>query len=463
MADPAFLFSTLRELAKAIREHRVSPTEVVEATLARIERLNPALNAFIRVSDTALEAARAAEDSLRRGNHASLLGVPISVKDLILTRGMPTTAGSKTFGPGLKSRRDAPVIALLRRAGAIIIGKTNLHEVALGVTSVNEHFGPVRNPWAPDRVAGGSSGGSSVAVAAALGYGSIGTDTRGSIRIPAACCGVVGLKPTYGLVSVDDVIPLSPSLDHVGPITRSVEDAAVLLGALVRRRNASERYLKAVDTPSARLRVGLSEFHLRDLDGAVGKSVQEAIEELRRQGHVLSHVSMPELEGSLAASGVITGTEAVEYHDTRLKEHPEGFGPNVRSRLEKGYAWSGVDYVRAQAKRREVTAAYEGVFRSVDCLVGATLPAVAPKIVDQQVYIDGVAVNTVEAFVRFNAPQNMAGLPALSIPCGRSPAGLPIGLQLIAAAGRDDIVLAVGAEFQRETDWHHPIALRSDT
>jgi aspartyl-tRNA(Asn)/glutamyl-tRNA(Gln) amidotransferase subunit A len=236
-------FDSLDELVRAVERRRVSPTELVRASLDAIAREQPRLNAFITVmAESALAAAAALEKKRAKG---LLAGVPLAVKDLLFTQDAPTTAGSRIYDGGLITDEDAEVVARLRRAGAIIVGKTNLHEVALGVTSVNEHFGPVRNPWGLEHVAGGSSGGSAVAVAADLCPAAVGTDTRGSIRIPAACCGITGFKPTYGLVSVVGVLPLAFSLDHVGPMTRSVEDAALMLGAMLGRASTALRLLKA--------------------------------------------------------------------------------------------------------------------------------------------------------------------------------------------------------------------------
>jgi aspartyl-tRNA(Asn)/glutamyl-tRNA(Gln) amidotransferase subunit A len=285
-----------------------------------------------------------------------------------------------------------------------------------------------------------------VAVAAGLGYGSVGTDTRGSIRIPAACCGITGLKPTRGLVSTDDVVPLSWTLDHVGPMTRSAEDAAVMLGVLSGRRGAVDRYLAAVALEVRSLRIGVAEYYLRDLDPEVGAAVQSALDWLRREGAAVRDVTVPELEGVLPASAVITSAEAVSYHDERLREHPEGFGPLVRQRLENGYRLTAVELVRAERKRLELMAGFDRIFEEVDCVVGATIPILPTRIGDQ--------ASIVDAMTRLNAPQNMAGLPAISLPCGFSGSGLPIGLQVFADRGRDDLVLRVGGHFQRETDWH---------
>lgn len=440
-----------RTLADQVRRRRISPVEVVEDTLARIERLNPRLNAFLAVfADQARRAARTAERLvMQRGPMPPLLGVPVSVKDLVLTTEAPTTAGSRIFGDGLVADRDAPVVRRLRQAGAIVIGKTNLHEVALGVTSANEHFGPVRNPHDPARVAGGSSGGSAAAVAAGLGPLSVGTDTRGSIRIPAACCGVAGLKPTRGLVSLAGVVPLSPSLDHVGPIARTVADCALMLEAMARPRYAG-RFVKATTRPVKGVRVGVSEYHLRDLDAAVQKVVEAAIRELVRLGCRVREVRVPELDEAQAASVVISASEAVRYHDRFLRSTPEAYGPLVRQRFMDAYRWTALDLLRAQAMQVAVTAAFARVFADVDGLVGAVVPALPPKVEDTTVVINGQPTGVVDAFTRLNSPQNMAGVPALSVPCGTA-SRLPVALQVIGAAGRDDLVLRLGAAFERAT------------
>ena len=428
--------------------------EVVEHALRRIERLNPVLNAFISVREAALDEARLMERAGARGRTSPLFGVPISIKDLMLMRDGRTTAGSRIFGDGLESNHDAPVVRRLKRAGAIVVGKTNLHELALGVTNVNEHFGPAHNPWDVMRVCGGSSGGSAVAVATRLGYASVGSDTRGSIRIPAACCGVTGLKPTYGLVPVDDVIPLSWSLDHVGPITRSVEDAALLLGPMTGRGG---RYLKALGRSAKQITVGVCEYFLRDLDPEIERAVLAAIDVFRAAGCKVREVAMPEVEGSHGASGVITLAEAVTYHDKNLRERPQNFGKAVFGRLEPGYKLTALDLVRAERKRVEVVAGFARAFQDVDCLIGATIPAFPPAIGEDTIRLRGRETTLLAEFPRLTSPANLAGAPALSIPCGMSASGLPIGLQLMAARGKDEVVLSLGAEYQRNTDWHRAI------
>jgi aspartyl-tRNA(Asn)/glutamyl-tRNA(Gln) amidotransferase subunit A len=451
------------ELARRIARKEVSPVEVVDSTLARIERLNPRLNAFVRVLEgPARRAARRAEEKVGRGSPLGLLhGVPVSVKDIILTRDAPTTAGSRIYGDGLESGTDAVVVARLRRAGAILMGKTHLHEVALGITSLNEHFGPVRNPWDLDRVPGGSSGGSAAAVAAGLGCASLGTDTRGSVRIPAACCGVTGIRPTTGLVPPEGVLPLSWTLDQVGPLARSMEDAARILAVIAGGRRLWNRYRPALTRGVRGLRVGVSEYHLRDLDPEVAGAIEGAVATLAAAGAPRRDVRVPELDGSLQGSYVIGGAEAVTHHDPTLRQRPEDYGPAVRARLEGGYALKAIDYVRAQRKRERVVAAFDAVFRDVDVMIGATLPTAAAPIGAEEVEVGGRRESIIDAYMRLSAPQSMGGVPAASVPCGFTSDGLPIGLQLIAARHREDLVLTVGAELQRLTDYHrrHPSAV----
>jgi aspartyl-tRNA(Asn)/glutamyl-tRNA(Gln) amidotransferase subunit A len=441
---------TAVEVAERIRKRRISPVEVVEETLARIERLNPRFNAFITVfGDQARQAAKRAERLvMQRGRTVPpLCGVPLSVKDIVFTTEAPTTAGSKVFGEGVTVTDDAPVVRRLRRAGAVIIGKTNLHEVALGVTSANEHFGPVRNPHDLERVAGGSSGGSAVAVATGMGPLSVGSDTRGSIRIPAACCGVVGFKPTRGLVPTEGVLPLSPSLDHVGPLAMTAADCALMLEVMAGSRYAG-RFVKAARRSARGMKVGISEFHLRDLDSPVQKPIEAMLRRLKKLGCTLHDVRMPALDESHLASIVISASEAVSYHDQFLKTNPDAYGPLVRKRLQDAYRWTAVDLVRAQATMIALTTAFRRVFETLDCLVGAVLPCSPPTIGDTTVRINGNEISVVDAFTRFNAPQNMAGIPALSIPCG-AVNGLPVGFQVLGASGNDEAVLRLGSALER--------------
>ncbi|MBL8983080.1 MAG: amidase [Gemmatimonadetes bacterium] len=446
---------TAHEVASDVARGRVSAREVVTASLDAIEREQPRLNAFITVMRASALAAAEGIDRrrARREPLGPLAGVPLAVKDLLFTHDAPTTAGSRIYGEGLPAQADAPVVRRLRRAGCVVVGKANLHEVALGVTNVNEHFGAAHNPWDTARVSGGSSGGSAVAVAADLVPLAIGTDTRGSIRIPAAACGITGFKPTYGLVSVEHVIPLAHSLDHVGPMARSVDDAALMLAAMLPPAKGAA-LLRGSRAAVKRFVIGISEYHMRDLDGPIARALEAALKELRPLVRDLREVRIPELDGVQEASTVLASSEAVAFHDAFLRTHPEGYGPQVRQRMEAGYARTAVEYVRAQQKRVAVQAAFSEAFGSVDLLVGATLPVAPPTIeAPTLVHINGRELTTVEAFTRYNGPQNVAGIPALSVPAGLVK-GLPVGLQVMGAMGRDAMVLALGRAWQRHTDWH---------
>lgn len=454
MPEPSYHQLSLRELARLIARRRVSPVEVIDATLERIDTLNPVFNCYLTVFEQARDAAAAAERRLsRKQKPGPLTGVPISLKDLIVTPEAPTTAGSRTFGEGLPPGADIPVARNLRRAGAIFVGKVTLHEIALGVTTVNEHFGPARNPWDLNRVAGGSSGGSAVAVAAELCQGSVGTDTRGSIRIPSACCGVTGLKPTYGLVPAAGVIPLSTSLDHVGPLTRSVDDLSLMLGAMTGSRTLSAAFERAVKS-RPRLAIGVSDYHTRDLDPEVERALERAVRVFRKLGCRIEAVSLPGLADAQAASVVIGSAESFEFHEERLKQDPDGFGLKVRTRLEKGGLLTAVDLIRAERVRTRVMMEFARVFDEVDVLLGATIPCLPPRIEDDFVLIGGRKAELIDSMTRLNSPQNMAGVPALSLPSGFSTTGLPLALQLIAGPNREDLLLSLGAAYQRETDWH---------
>jgi aspartyl-tRNA(Asn)/glutamyl-tRNA(Gln) amidotransferase subunit A len=444
--DP--IWSGVRRIAQAVSSGEVSATEVAQAHVVRMEALEPGLNAFIiRNPKTLVDAGKP-----RLG---PLAGVPISIKDLVLTRGMLTTAGSKTFGKGLPARVDAPVVRKLRRAGAVLLGKNNMHEIAMGVTTVNEHFGPARNPWDTTRVSGGSSGGSAVAVAAGMGAASVGTDTRGSIRIPAACCGITGLKPTFGLIETEGVVPLAATLDHLGPMTRSVEDAAVMLGAMVGSKRSAARWMTAVDSsPEPSLRLGICDALFENVDASIVGPVMEAVEAFRLAGWSITSVEIPLLPEAHAASGVLTSAEALAFHVERLDENAEGFGPKVRGRLEKGRTLTAVDYVKADWTRAMFRAGWTALFENVDCVLAPVLAASPPRIDEDAVTINGQEATILDAFTRLTAAANMAGIPALSIPCGSTSGGLPVSLQLIAAADREDIVLSLGAWYQRQTNWH---------
>jgi aspartyl-tRNA(Asn)/glutamyl-tRNA(Gln) amidotransferase subunit A len=454
MQENPLFYETIEAVSKRISDGYISPVEIVRDLIERIETLDSKLSSFTCRNPEAILEAQKAEEAFRLGKRAGPLhGVPISLKDLILTRDMPTTAGTRAPIEELATRRDAELVRNLRSAGAIIVGKNNLHEVAFGVTSENDRFGPVRNPWSLDCVAGGSSGGSAAAVAAGLCYGSVGTDTRGSIRIPSSCCGVTGLKPTYDRISTSGVIPLSWTLDHAGPIGRSVGDIEILLSAMLPAASGTEPVSPdSFGLPP--LKIGICDYYFSALESSVERAVKEAMEFFKSKGLEFQDIRMTMLPDALEASDIISRSEAVTFHDPTLKSDPDSYGTVVRTRLSSGYALSALDLVRAQRVQRETSREFRQVFREVDCLLAPTLPAPAVKLGSSAVEIQHAEEPVVQCYVRLNAPQNVAGVPALTMPCGFSNEGLPIGLQLIADRNREDILITLGRLFQQETDWH---------
>lgn len=456
----------IARLRQAIVSGLVSPVEVTEQALARAEGSGRQLRAFTALdAEGALESARRLEASLRAGgerweraSRGVLCGVPLTVKDLMTTRGIPMTGGSRALGEGSQEDPDALLVARLRRAGAILLGKTNLNEFAYGISGENQHFGQVLNPWNRDFSPGGSSAGSAAAVAAGIGVASVGTDTRGSIRIPASCCSVTGFKPTLGLIPTRGVFPLSRTLDHVGPLGRSVEDVALLLGVMARGPGRGGAFLPPGSgaAPAPGLRLGLPSFFLRDLHGEVEGLVRRALTVLEEAGLVLVPLEIPELEGSLRASAVIAASEALGVHDARIREREEDFGAGVLQRLKGGYAHTALDLVRALELREALLRAYRRAFVGVDLMAGATLPGLPVPVGSPVMDLgDGRTEGVVDASCRLVAPQNMTGVPALSLPCGFSGDGRPVGFQLWGPRGADRLVLSLGRLFQERTPWHH--------
>jgi len=410
--------------------------------------------------ELALAAAAQAERELSsktkkaRRDRGPLHGIPISLKDNIYTKDVNTTGGSqilKEFVP----LHDAPVVAALKKAGAIILGKTNMHEFAYGVTTENPHFGPTRNPWDLERIAGGSSGGSAAAVAVGLCYGSIGTDTGGSIRIPASLCGVVGLKPGLGRVNADDVIPLSPTLDFVGPLARTVEEVALLLDPIfVRGKGERSGLLSRNKSALKHFVFGIpKEFFLDALDPEVRSAYEAAIELLRKQGASVKPISLPRFAESEEAGNLIAWVEATVYHQhagwfpTRVAE----YSPDVYKRLEMGMKVTAVDYLRARDMREQFKKDFLQIFSAndLDALVVPTTPIAATRLGEDSVVIDGVSHPTRALLLRLNRPANLAGVPAISVPCGRTKAGLPIGLQFITEWTDEPLLLEIARDFER--------------
>ncbi len=436
---------TLVEAAQQIHRRALSPVDVVEECLDRIERLNPLLNAFLTVlAEDARREARYAAEALRRGeNWGPLHGIPVGVKDLIDVEGVPTTAGSD-FLRGNIATADAAVIRRLRAAGAIIIGKTHLHEFALGATNINPHYGPARNPWNTTLSPGGSSGGSAAAVASGMCLGALGTDTGGSVRLPAALCGLTGLRPATGQISTEGVIPLSWTLDTVGPIAHTAQDVALLLDALDLGRTTS--YAEHLSKSVGGLRLGLPNddaiWRETALDGVA--AVRTAVERLAELGMKVVEVNLPLLADAFQAARIISRADSAVYHYERLASEPQRFGADVRRKLEWGMTLRAVDYVQAlrlgQAWR---TALGELFAEHVDVLVTPTTPIAAIEIADEEPTPDPLT---------FTYPFSLSHLSALSIPCGFTRDGLPLGMQLIAPQA--GTLLNVAHAYQQVTDWH---------
>ncbi|MBZ5495203.1 MAG: amidase [Acidobacteriia bacterium] len=454
---------TIRRLAPLIRRRKLSPVELTRALLARIDRLDPRLNSFITVtSDLALAQARRAEKEIVRGAYRGALhGIPICLKDLFYTRGIRTSAGSRILRNFVPTE-NAHVVDRLFEAGAILLGKTNLHEFAYGATNVNPHFGAVHNPWATDRMSGGSSGGSAAAVTAGLALASLGTDTGGSIRIPSAACGCVGLKPTHGRVPLGGVIPLAPSLDHVGPISRCAEDAALVLDAIAGADPCAPAGL-GKNEPSARnlrkglagLRIGVPKQYFFDrLQREVRRNVLAAIATLEQNGAEVREVDLKWMGETAKLAGVITLAEALVYHWKWVQKRSADYGPDLRIRLKEGMEISAVSYLQAQELRCTYTKEFERVLQSVDMLAVPTLPVAAPRIEQSEVAVGRTKENVRIALLRLTRPGNLTGLPAMSVPCGLTSDHLPIGLQLIGRHLEEGTILRAAHAYEQLTSWH---------
>jgi aspartyl-tRNA(Asn)/glutamyl-tRNA(Gln) amidotransferase subunit A len=457
--DTDLAFASIEEISRLYRKRKLSPVELTKLILARIDELNPRLNAYITVTaDLALVQAKQAEARLfaprgRRDDRGPLDGIPISLKDNIYTQDIRTTAGSKILGKFIP-QHDARVVRKLKEAGAVILGKTNLHEFAYGVTSNNPHYGPVHNPWDLRRIPGGSSGGSAAAVAAGLSYGSIGSDTGGSIRIPASLCGIVGLKPTLGRVSVRGVIPLSPHLDCVGPLARTVCDAAHLLEPILDRVKGQPS-LRAPEKSSAKLpkfTLGIpKDFFLDAVSPEVCAVFEDALRVLKKQRVTLRKISLPLLKETEDAGNQIAWAEATHYHQEAgwFPSRAADYGDDVRTRLEMGTKVSATTYLSALEFREKFIQQFHLSLEDtgVDALAVPTTPVTAP-LIGQETVSPGNR-STRALLLRANRPANLAGLPAISVPCGFTPGGLPVGLQLIGAVADEHLLLEIARLFER--------------
>jgi len=453
---------SLVEAAGLIRNHQLSPLELTKVCLSRIEEYDEKLKSFITITpEAALQSARQAEDEAQRGERfngqplGALHGIPIALKDLYETRGIRTTAGSKFYAQYVPEK-DAVVVDELKSAGAIFLGKTNMHEIALGLTNVNPHYGTCRNPWAADRVSGGSSGGSAVALAAGFCLGAMGSDTGGSIRVPSALCGVVGLKPTFGRVSLRGVIPLSWNLDHAGPMARTVSDVAVML-QVIAGYDPQDAY--CLDVPvedyMGHIREGVKGWKVAlaegEYFGLTDSQVKQAIDEAGRVfetlGAWVEPVLIPDCYQAALANGLMVTSDASVLYQEQIQTREEDFGKDVLQRLKNGASLPLKDYIQARRTQSLLQRKFGEFFNKFDLLLMPTTPVVAPRVEGPD------AIEMARLLTRYTSPFNLTGLPALSLPCGFNSEGLPIGLQIIGRHWKEAQVLRGAFAYEQATDW----------
>ncbi|MHB8539920.1 MAG: amidase [Candidatus Acidiferrales bacterium] len=457
-------YLTIAEAGTLLRKRKISPVELTHAALERIDALNPRLNAFITVTaERALRQARAAEREISHGKYRGALhGIPITLKDNICTEGVRTTAGSKIL-KNFVPQADADVARRLSRAGAILLGKTNLHEFAYGITTENPHYGPARNPWNLKCITGGSSGGSAAAVATGMGFTSVGTDTGGSIRIPAALCGIVGLKPNFGRVSCKGIVPLAITLDHAGPLARTVADAAIMLDAICECNEVEGSFYKASRSGlkkrrgKVQLRLGWPrEYFFERMDPEIRRAMEVAIKVFEHLGARVQEVALPHIAESVEPSTQIALAEALEYHESQgyFPARARDYGQDVRKRLEMGSAVRAVDYLRAQEAREQVRVDFRAAFERVDAIVAPAAPIAAPRIGEDAVKLGGESQSVRGALVRMNRPANFTGFPVISLPCGFTRRGLPVGMALHGAQWGEAKLLRIAAAYEQATKWH---------
>jgi aspartyl-tRNA(Asn)/glutamyl-tRNA(Gln) amidotransferase subunit A len=449
---------SVAEGGRLIRGRDLSPADLAQACLERTDQLEGRLNAFITVTgDEAMRGAKAAAEEIAGGEYRGPLhGIPVALKDIFAVDGVRLSAGSKILADNVASE-DAETTARLRTAGAVMSGKLNLHEFAFGATGVNPHFGPARNPWDTERITGGSSSGSAAAVAGGECPAALGTDTGGSIRIPASLCGIVGLKPTYGRVSKRGVLPLSWSLDHVGPMTRTVEDAAIVLQAVAGHdpmdgSSVDEPvpdYARSLEGGVRGLRIGLpKQFFFENVDPEVEAAVRSAVALLGEMGAEVRDVDVPFISDIPGAVTAIMLPEALAYHQKWMAERPEDYGDDVRYRLELGSTYLAVHYVQAQRLRQLAVESWrEDVFSKVDLIATPATPITARRV-------DEGDLQTTFSLIRFTNPLNFLGVPAISVPCGFTKQGLPIGLQLAGHWWAEETVLRAAHAYEEATDWN---------
>jgi aspartyl-tRNA(Asn)/glutamyl-tRNA(Gln) amidotransferase subunit A len=451
---------TISELSRELRDRSISPVELTHDCLDRIEKLNPTLNAFITVTaESALERARLAEREIYRGHYLGPLhGIPIGLKDIIDVAGVPTTAASALFSTPQKDHvptEDAQVVRRLRSGGAIILGKQNLHEFAYGGSSMISFFGEVHNPWDPTRIAGGSSGGSAASVAAGLGFAAVGTDTAGSIRLPAAYCGIVGLKPTYGRISTRGVVPLSSSYDHVGPLTTTVYDAALMAQVISDYDSPNPSadkpvpsLISAFDEMPENLRVGVPRtFFFDDLHPEIANAIEKAIDIFRQLNAEIRDVKL-----EVSTDRKLASAEAYAYHKEFVERSPELYQPATLARIQSGAHISAPDALQASRDLQASRQAIQEIFHEVDVLLTPTVPIPPPLIADLREHPENLRPQEL-LMLRNTRPFNVWGIPTITVPCGFTKDGLPIGLQLASAPWRGIVLLQAAQAYEQATAW----------
>lgn len=453
MLSKELVTKSVEELAPLIENRSISPVDLTQAVLDHADATEDKVNAYMEIyRNEALADAKAAEEEIASGNYRGMYhGIPMAVKDIIYFKDKVTTMSSKIH-KDFVSDYDATVITKLKDAGIVFTGKLNMHEYAWGITNNNPHYGAVKNPWNLEKIPGGSSGGSGAAVAAGSTVASLGTDTAGSIRIPSSACGIVGLKPTHGRVSKYGVYPLAWSLDHVGPMTKSVKDAAGLLQIIAGFDKNDPttvnvpvgNYLGEITGDVKDLVIGVNEeYFFNEVDSGIEKLVRAGIQALVDQGAKVKEVKIPSLKYAEWAELVTSLSEASAIHHSDMITRPEDFGNDIRMLFELGELPSAVDYLQAQQVRRKLKQDFQAAFNQVDILMMPTLPVLPNNIGDDWADLNGKKVDLIDNIIRFTGPGNLTGLPALSVPCGFSQ-GLPVGLQFMGPAFGEAAILNAG-------------------
>ena len=453
---------TVEQISERFLERTIPPTTLTNEYLEKIAEHNGRLDLYITVTeDLARRSANESDERFSSSNSLGKLdGIPIAIKDNFFIKGMRCTAGSKILSEFIPDY-TATSVERLERSGAVILGMTNMHEFASGVTTVNPHFGVARNPWDQDSICGGSSGGSAAAVAAGLAVAALGSDTAGSVRIPASLCGVVGLKPTYGLVSTRGTIPLSFSLDHVGVLCQTCVDAAIILDSIAgydekdlysaRSRDRHEYHEETISSRNQRRKIGVPKKYFQDiLDDEVRRALEIVISNLQSFGHELIDVEIPNIQRAEEIWAPIRFSEASAYHDSWLSERPNDYGQDVRTKIERGRRFSAVEYILAKKNAAEFREGVLKTMEEVDAFVTPTTPIPAPKIGEGIVSIGSMKLDVYSILVRQTLPFNVTGSPAVSLPMGLNKEGLPMGFQIAGRPFEEPVILGIGSAYEME-------------